>query len=253
MPGFMLGKRIFHCDGLIFDKDGTLIDSFVSWPRLIETRIAILREDLGFDISLVPVLERLMGLAENGEVIRRSPIVVGSREQTASAVCAGLFYHLGLPWDLGLEKVLAAFTAADRSISLKEQAVPVTGTVEALRNLSLAGFKLAVATNDSLDRTKKLMAYAGFAPFISAYACRDEVKEAKPAPDAVFLAARRLGLDPERCAVVGDALLDIKMAKNANACQAIGVLTGASLPEDFAGQADAILPSAAFLSPAGYC
>ncbi len=252
MPGLVLGNRTVHCDGLIFDKDGTLIDSFVSWPRLIKKRIAILREDIRFDAALANVLERLMGLAENGEVIRRSPIVVGSREQTASAVCAGLFYHLCLPWDLALEKVLAAFAMADLLIPLKEQAVPIPGSVEALRNLSLAGFRLAVATNDSLERTRELMQHAGFAPFINAYACRDEVKEAKPAPDAVLLAAGRLGLDPLRCAVIGDAPLDLKMARNARAGLAIGVLTGASLPTDFTGLADAILPSVASLSPAGF-
>jgi phosphoglycolate phosphatase len=253
MPALVLGGRSVHCDGLIFDKDGTLIDSFVNWPRLIKKRIAILREEMGFDAGFAGVLERFMGLSENGEVVRRSPIVIGTREQTASAVCAGLYYHLGIPWDTGLEKVLAAFAEADRSVSLKEQAVPVSGTVEALRELHAAGFKLAVATNDNLERTGKLMAHAGFAPYISAYACRDEVKEAKPAPDAVLLAASRLGLGPVRCAVIGDALLDIKMAKNAGAGLAVGVLTGASLAADFAGLADIILPSAACLKPAVYC
>ena len=239
------------CRGLIFDKDGTLIDSIVIWPELIRIRSQILQSLLGLSREITDKVQRVMGLAENGEIVLRSPIVIGSREQTAAAVNGVLFLDAGVNWDEGMEAVLRAFAQADDELGLETQAVPVPGIKETLGELAAAGLKIAVATNDSLERTKRLLHYAGIAEYVSAYACRDEVKEGKPAPDLIKLAASRLELSLSQCVMVGDALLDMQMARNAgNIKLAVGVLTGASVEADLKETADVILPSASSLCPA---
>ena len=47
----------------------------------------------------------------------------------------------------------------------------------------------------------------------------------KPFPDPIFLAARRMGVNPEDCLMVGDTTVDIRAGKSAGA-QTIGVLCG---------------------------
>jgi beta-phosphoglucomutase-like phosphatase (HAD superfamily) len=42
-----------------------------------------------------------------------------------------------------------------------------------------------------------------------------EVKRHKPAPDIVLEAAKRLGISPKQCVVVGDSPLDVQAGKQA--------------------------------------
>lgn len=243
------GSQVVCCRGIIFDKDGTLLDSFVIWPRLIQKRVEYIEQYFPLDAETKKIILKAMGLKEDNTVARRSPIVVGTRRQTAAAVATVLFLRLGIPWDEGLAKTLEAFANCDENAGLEWQAVLVPGVKEALERLHASGCKLAVATNDDLERTMALMDLSGLKPYISAYACRDEVSESKPAPEMVFLASERMGLSPSECAVVGDSLLDIEMGKRAGVKVAVGVTTGACLAHEMEGYADIVLPSVAAIVP----
>lgn len=240
MPALKCGNRIIECEGIIFDKDGTLIDSFKIWPALIKNRVKILQREIGFDNEMARLLEKTMGLDEGG-IIRRSPVVVGSREQTAAAMATMLFVYRGIPWDVGMEKANLALDLCDQEMGLASQAIPIPGVPKTLKNLYKAGFKLAVATNDDMERTHALMEYAGLAPYLHAYACRNEVEKGKPAPDLIYFICRRLGLEAGRCIMVGDSLLDIQMGINAGVYMAVGVLTGVSKKEEIEGISDMII------------
>ncbi|KLU59835.1 phosphoglycolate phosphatase [Peptococcaceae bacterium CEB3] len=243
------GKRV-SCRGIVFDKDGTLMDSLKIWPRLIRTRAGILEKKLNLTTEITRLTERVMGLEENDRIALRSVIVIGTREQTAAAVNALLYLHLGLPWDSGLAAILAAFDEADLEVDLASQAIPMFGTLEMLSALHKAGVKIAVATNDSLLRTRSLLEAAKMSPFISACACRDEVREGKPAPALFRLACERLELEPQECLAVGDSLLDIEMGRAGRAALTVGVLTGASIFGELDGRADVILKSVSEIRPA---
>jgi len=50
-------------------------------------------------------------------------------------------------------------------------------------------------------------------------------KHTKPYPDPILLAARRMGVSPEDCLMIGDTTVDIRAGKSAGA-QTVGVLCG---------------------------
>ena len=54
---------------------------------------------------------------------------------------------------------------------------------------------------------------------------RNEVARAKPEPDLFLACQRRLGVEPEECYVVGDAVWDILAARRARMLS-VGLLTG---------------------------
>lgn len=246
-----LGSQIIPCRGIIFDKDGTLLDSFVIWPRLIRRRVEYLVRYFTLRQEVKELIMRAMGLGEDNTVVRRSPIVVGTRYQTAAAVATVLFLYEGIPWDEGLQKTLAAFASCDEQGGLDWQAVLIPGVEEAVRRLHRAGFRLAVATNDDRKRTEALMDLCGLKPYVSAYACQDEVGNSKPDPEMIYLAARRMGLSPSECAMVGDSLLDMEMGKRAGVKVTVGVTSGACSASELEGLADVILPGVAAMLPAG--
>jgi phosphoglycolate phosphatase-like HAD superfamily hydrolase len=59
--------------------------------------------------------------------------------------------------------------------------------------------------------------HAGLDDAIDAVVGSDEIAFVKPAPDGIFLACDRLGVDPGRVAYVGDALNDLRCARAAGA------------------------------------
>ncbi|HBT47275.1 MAG TPA: hypothetical protein DEA73_05275 [Peptococcaceae bacterium] len=251
MMKLRLGSQVVSLRGIIFDKDGTLLNSFVIWPRLIRRRVEYLEGYFTLEPEVKELIMRAMGLGKDNIVVRRSPIVVGTRYQTAGAVATVLFLHQGIPWDEGLQKTLAAFATCDEQAGLDWQAVPIPGVADALRRLHGAGFRLAVATNDDRKRTEALMDLCGLKPYIHAYACQDEVGNSKPDPEMVYLAARRLGLSPSECAVVGDSLLDVEMGRRAGVKVTVGVTSGACSASELEGVADVVLPGVVAMLPDG--
>lgn len=75
------------------------------------------------------------------------------------------------------------------------------------------GARIAVVTNTSRGITAPLLAAAGLAP--DAVVCGPEVPEAKPAPDMLIEAARRLGVPLSGALMVGDSRFDRDAARAA--------------------------------------
>ncbi len=68
-------------------------------------------------------------------------------------------------------------------------------------------------------------------------------KYTKPYPDPVLLAARKMGVHPEQCLMIGDTTMDMRAGKSAGA-QTVGVLCGFGEEEELLRfGADAILES----------
>jgi histidinol-phosphate phosphatase family protein len=144
--------------------------------------------------------------------------------------------------------------------------VPAPGAREALDRLRRAGIPTAVVTNQSgvarglvsaadvaavNRRVEELLGPVG--PWLVCAHGPDEACGCrKPAPGLVVEAARRLGVDPRRCAVVGDIGADVEAARAAGA-RPVLVPTAATRPEEIAAAPEVAhdLPSAVRLLVGG--
>ncbi|MBV9048832.1 MAG: HAD-IIIA family hydrolase [Solirubrobacterales bacterium] len=122
---------------------------------------------------------------------------------------------------------------------------PLPGVAEALERLRAAGVKLAVISNQSgvgrgLIDERELAAVNArvvemlgpLGPWlICPHAPEQRCGCRKPAPGLILQAARRLGVAPSRCAVVGDIGADVLAARRAGA-RAVLVPTAVTLREE---------------------
>jgi HAD superfamily hydrolase (TIGR01509 family) len=107
---------------------------------------------------------------------------------------------------------------------LLPQRRPLPGAVELLKHLRQTGVPHGIATSGrhpeidaSLDALE--------VPADTVVVDRGSVPRAKPAPDLFLECQRRIGLPPQECFAVGDAVWDLLAARRASMLS-IGVLTG---------------------------
>lgn len=100
------------------------------------------------------------------------------------------------------------------------------GVREGLQALRDAGLRLAVVTGKAQEGADSNVDLAGLRPFMQVVLGYTSVPNPKPAPDIALLAARKLGVEPARAMVVGDASHDLQMARNAG-MRSIAVTYGA--------------------------
>jgi HAD superfamily hydrolase (TIGR01509 family) len=82
---------------------------------------------------------------------------------------------------------------------------PFDDALETVRELRALDVAVAVASSSPRARLDRTLARAGLADAFAVSVAGDEVARGKPAPDMFLAAAERLGVPPERCAVIEDS------------------------------------------------
>ena len=168
---------------VIFDCDGVLVDS----ERLA---IGIDRQVLaamGWPLTEQEVVERFVGR---------------SHEHMTRELSAQLGRDLPDDWD-------DEFTGLYRT-TFEAELEPVPGITTALDAITLP---TCVASSGSHQQMRFTLGHTGLLDaFEGRIFSADDVGTGKPAPDLFLHAARRMGTDPSRCAVVEDSVPGIEAA-----------------------------------------
>jgi HAD superfamily hydrolase (TIGR01509 family) len=182
--------------GVIFDMDGTIIDSLQAHLHAFEA--AGKKEGAKIDVGMVKSM-------------------VG---ETARDIFAGLFPNK--PED-EINELVREKDDYFQSVGWK-QVKAMKGAASIMKELK-GKYKLAIGTSASIKDvelfSKKFEWFGLFDVFVG----REHVQRGKPAPDIYLVAAQSLKIGPEDCTVVGDATYDMMAAKAAG-MRAIGVTTG---------------------------
>jgi HAD superfamily hydrolase (TIGR01549 family) len=86
---------------------------------------------------------------------------------------------------------------------------------ETLKELHEKGYKMVVASSSTRRYVKQFITQNRINEFFINITGGDEVKQTKPAPDIFLLAQEKLGLSKEECIIVEDAVQGVLAAKNA--------------------------------------
>ncbi|GGR01013.1 HAD family hydrolase [Streptomyces asoensis] len=174
-------------DLVIFDNDGVLVDSEPISNRLLAAYLT----ELGHPTSYEDSIRDYMGSAMH----RIHDLVQERTGQRLPADFDDTFHR----------RVFAAFEA---------ELEPVEGAVDVLAKLAADGVPYCVASSGSHERIRVGHHKTGLDRFFddARIFSSQDVGKGKPAPDLFLHAARRMGVAPERCAVVEDSPLGVRAA-----------------------------------------
>ncbi|MFJ6798998.1 HAD family hydrolase [Streptomyces sp. NPDC091268] len=177
-------------DLVIFDNDGVLVDS----EPLANTILAGYLTELGHPTSYEESLRDYMGAA----VHRVHDLVL---ERTGRQ----------LPGDFDANLYTRTFAAFERELK------PVPGIEDVLAALIETGTSYCLASSGSHERIRVGHRAAGLDEWFEEewIFSADDVGQGKPAPDLFLHAARSMGVEPARCAVVEDSPLGVQAARAA--------------------------------------
>lgn len=185
----MAGKLKSRLEGVLFDWDGTLIDSYHADASAY---LAMFRE-MGISWGLVDL------------------------EKHYSPNWYHVYRAAGLPrkrWDDA--------DRAWRSHYAKHRPKLLAGARRVLARLGTAHY-LGLVTSGDRDRVTRQLREFHLTTLFRARVCSGDTLRKKPHPAPLRLALRQMDLDPSACVYVGDAAQDVEMARRAGVC-AIGVL-----------------------------
>ena len=100
------------------------------------------------------------------------------------------------------------------------------GAVELLRELHGAGMRLAVGSSGPPENVALAVERLGAEHWFNALVTGKDVTKGKPDPQVFLIAAHKLGVPPEKCAVVEDAPVGIRAANAAKMASIALVSTG---------------------------
>lgn len=189
--------------GVIFDLDGTLIDSMWVWDQidieyLSEKNLEVpknLNDEIGhlsFNQVAVYFKERFKLKDSLDEIKQRWSDMA--------------YYHYST------------------DIKLKE------GVVEFLKFLKESNIKIGLATSNSRDLLEVVLKNNNIYDYFDAITITDEVSVGKHEPDVYLLAAKKLNVSPSECLVFEDIVQAIKGAKKAE-MKVIGVADSRNLDD----------------------
>lgn len=177
---------------VIFDLDGTLADTIPDIAAAISKTIA------------------KYGDFGNIEDLTRRSIGNGARK-LMERVYDGL----------GISKAeLDADLKAYEALYARENCIDTVlypHTMQVLEGLKARGIKMAVATMKPRGATWGVLENLGVVPFMEHIFSADDMAAPKPDPWSVEESARRVGVLPEECMMVGDSMTDVGSGINAGA------------------------------------
>lgn len=173
---------------VLFDLDGTLVDTFESIVISFNESLKVLGA----------------GPAERDFLIK----------------------SIGTPHEVTLKKIVpnASAEQIDRATDVfRKTRAEVTdkhtkilpGVPELLKNLKTGNIKTGIVTTTARPMTEHILKVAHLFDFIDIIVTRDDVKNLKPHPEPIIKAVQELKLNKMQCIMVGDHPNDIIAAKSA--------------------------------------
>lgn len=229
--------------GVLFDKDGTLIDIIRTWLQPYQQAAEFLAMEMRRPALATQLLRSGGYIAESdgdghgavarGRWVRDSPLASGSNEQIMTLWAE----EIGQPLRAHQRQTIRTIFAR-----AAHQQVPVIANIDRwAADLHARGLCLGLATMDDEAHAHRALEKLQLTDYFDFVCGADSGFGLKPEPGMVAAFCTECKLVANEVIMVGDSPKDLLMGKNAGVALSVGVLTGAHTRVELARDGDRVL------------
>lgn len=238
-----INNESYDIDGILFDKDGTLVDFRSLWLDWADKLITTITSKLNKKAEERENLAHTIGVSLNERTWDpKGPLCIGSNNDL-NAIISLYLYQQGMPWNEAVTFVAAIQDTIAKDAKWEQSLELVSGLGKFLSKSEECFIKLGVVTADDHNQAMKHLQALNIDRYFSSVIGHDQVEQGKPFPDMVEKACLELRLQPERTLMIGDSNGDMMLGKNSGMIASIGIVSDPSLSTDHLKNADQTIRS----------
>ena len=232
-------KDFSNLKGLLFDKDGTLIDFFATWMPAY----CLAAERIAAEAGMPGHVEALLlagGYDRERDHLEPDSLLAGGTNEELVAIWRSTLGHRA-PDNIEylVQETFAGYSQGD--------VTPTADLPPLFAELRAAGYLLGMATNDDTHAARWTATRLELDEHLAFVTGADAGHGGKPGPGMALAFCAATGLEPGEVAIIGDSAMDSGMARAAGLGAAIGVCTGAAPAAALAPHFDVVIASVADL------
>lgn len=211
---------------VLFDKDGTFINSHIYWGEIIKRRIHAVMQHFEIKEDLFDSLCSSLGLdTKTGLLIKEGPIAIFSREVVVTSLINKL-KECGVSSNSSTIEEIFKKVHENFLPDIYNYVKIIEDAKILFDKLKSVEIKLAVVTSDMHANTDAILKHLGLEKYFDLVIGKDDCCKAKKTGEPAKIALKKLNVKAENTISVGDAEMDYLMAKNAGLKGSLLVATG---------------------------
>lgn len=232
---------IHSIQGILFDKDGTLIELHSLWSAWFEMVCDEVDHQQPNVLYSKKELSDAVGLdLSKKRISHRGPLAIGTMQDIA-IIMAFHLYQKKVPWNEAVQVIRNSIAEVHENINWKKLLQPLQGLEAFLINASESGVKMGVVTSDDTDIAEEHLDLMNIHHFFHSIMGSDQIELPKPFPQIGKKVCKEMNVNPNEVIVIGDTNGDMNLGKNLNAIASIGIVTDLDENADHLTDADYVI------------
>lgn len=214
----------YEIEGILFDKDGTLIELDILWSSWFdELWNKILKENPKTTLIKENIAQSIGLDITHREISAKGPLAIGTLEDITIILSFHL-YSDGTPWNDAVKIVRNSIEDIHRTIDWEESLQLIRQLEPFLKQAKEKGIKLSVVTSDDTDIAILHLQLLKIDHYFDSIIGSESISRPKPFPDIGIQACEEMGINAKTVIVIGDTNADMNLGKNLEAKASIGIV-----------------------------
>lgn len=227
--------------GIIFDKDGTLMDYEMFWINIAEYAIKDILKNTGQSEGLLEKMLEAIGAYEGISGL----LCYGTYRQISKVLYSVLIDNKA---DIDEKSIYEMTVEAFNKNTDFGNIVPVCENITGIfKYLHSKNIRIALVTTDNMYITEKCLRTLGIYDYFDRIYADDGVNPTKPNPYYIYEFCREENLETRDVVMVGDTLTDMQFAKNGG-IKFIGVAKSDTDKQILGENTDCVISDISYLS-----